>query len=102
MAAKPWGARTGRRVATVPPLAPPFSLAEPTPGLTEHTSLIWMGGEARAPPASSRTAVPPLPLRGSAAAESSPPLCWEEVVSGLGGASVTLVEGEAEVCLTAF
>jgi hypothetical protein len=44
----------------------------------------------------------PLPLRGSATVESSPPLHWGEAASDLGvGASAIPMEGEAEACLTA-
>jgi hypothetical protein len=86
----PWGARLGRLVTTVLPLAPPSSLVELASALTTHRALSWVRGEACAPLASSRPAAPPSPLRGSAAVESLPPLCWGEAASGLGdGASTT-------------
>jgi hypothetical protein len=92
---RPWGARPGRWVTTILPLAPPSSLIEPTPALTAHRALSWVGGEARAPLASSRPAVPPSPLRGSAAAESTPPLHWGEAASSLGdGTSAMAIEAK--------
>jgi hypothetical protein len=90
----PWGARSVQRVTKVLSLALPFSLFEPMPVPLAHEALSWMGGRARAPPASSRSAAPPLPLRGSATAESSPPLHWGEVAFSLGvDASVIPTEG---------
>jgi hypothetical protein len=80
----PWGTRPGWRVTAVPPFSPPYTLIEPVQVLTAHGSLSWVGGRMCAPPATPRPRVPPSPLRGSAAVESSPPLHWGRAAPGLG------------------